>query len=190
MNNPSEPAPGDLAYRVDPDARITFVNDRWDDFARDNGAPELAGGTVVGRIMREFISDAETWHLYGLLTRHAQRVSRPVTLRFRCDAPHEQRFMQMRIEALDDRQIEIRSRPLEIRPRLALAVLMPGTRRDSARVLRICSWCNRGEADHQWMEIDQVVTALALFEGRPLPRLSHGVCGDCLARVEAEFESV
>ena len=36
------PAPDDLAYRVDANARITFVNDRWDDFARDNGAPELA----------------------------------------------------------------------------------------------------------------------------------------------------
>ena len=126
MDIPVVPAPDDLAYRVDANARITFVNDRWDDFARDNGAPELTGAAVIGRLMSEFISGAETWHLFGLLTRHAQRVSRPFTLRFRCDAPHAQRFMQMRIAALNDGQIEFHSNALEIRPRKALAVLTAG----------------------------------------------------------------
>jgi hypothetical protein len=182
-----EPAADDLAYRIDQHARITFVNDRWDTFARDNGAPELAGGVIIGRLMRDFISDADTWHLYWLLIRHAQRVNRPFTLRFRCDAPDAQRFMQMRIQALDDGQIEFRSRALEVRQRAPLAVLMTGVRRDSARLLSICSWCNRGRIDDQWLEIDQVVTVLGLFEGQPLPRLTHGVCDDCLARVKAEF---
>jgi len=184
-----EPAPDHLAYRVDALARITFVNERWDDFARQNGAPELAGGAIIGRLMHEFISDAETWHLYELLVRHAQRVGRPFTLRFRCDAPDAQRFMQMRIATLDDGQIEFQSRALEIRRRAALAVLTTGARRDASRLLSICSWCNRGKVDHQWMEIDQVVTTLGLFEGQPLPRLTHGVCDNCLARVKAEFLS-
>ena len=39
------------------------------------------------------------------------------------------------------------------------------------------------------MEIDQVVMTLGLFEGQPLLRLTHGVCGECQARVEAEFHS-
>ena len=183
------PAPDDLAYRVDANARIRFVNDRWDDFARDNGAPELAGAAIIGRLMSEFISGAETWHLYGMLTRRAQRVSRPFSLRFRCDAPHAQRFMQMRIEALDDGQIEFRSHALEIRPRAAVAVLTRGAERDPSRLLHICSWCNRGEVDRLWLEIDQVVMSLGLFEGKPLPRLTHGVCDECQARVEAEFHS-
>src|SRR5689334_21526883 len=101
------PAPDDLAYRVEARERITFVNDRWDDLARDNGAPELAGVAIIGRPMQECIADAETWRLYRLLTRHAQQVSRPFTLRFRCDAPHAQRFMEMRIEALIGGQTEI-----------------------------------------------------------------------------------
>ena len=184
-----EPAPDDLAYRVDAHSRITFVNDCWDRFARDNGAPELAGAAVIGRPMREFIAGAETWHLYGLLTRHAQRASRPCTLRFRCDAPHAQRFMHMRIEALDDGQIEFHSHAVEIRPRAALAVLARGAERDPSRLLHLCSWCNRGEVERRWMEIDQVVMTLGLFEGQPLPRLTHGVCDECHARVEAEFHS-
>ena len=127
------PAPDDLAYRVDAHARITFVNDRWDVFARDNGAPELAGAAVIGRLMSEFISGAETWHLYRLLTQHAQRVRRPFTLFFRCDAPHAQRFMQMRISALSDGQIEFHSHALEIRPRTAMALLTAGAGRDPSR---------------------------------------------------------
>ena len=99
------PAPDDLAYRVDANARITFVNDCWDDFARDNGAPELTGAAVIGRLMSEFISGAETWHLYGLLTRHAQRVSRPFSLRFRCDAPHAQRFMPELLEKIGNGEL-------------------------------------------------------------------------------------
>ena len=113
----SRPAPDDLAYRVDANGRIRFVNDRWDDFARDNGAPELAGAAIIGRLISEFISGAETWHLYGMLTRRAQPVSRPFSLRFRCDAPHAQRFMQMRMEALDDGQIEVRSYALRFAAR-------------------------------------------------------------------------
>jgi hypothetical protein len=179
----------DLAYRVDADARITFVNGRWDDFARENGAPELAGAAVIGRLMREFIADEETWHLYALLIRHAQRATHPFTLRFRCDAPAAQRFMQMRIETLADGQIEFQSRALEIRRRAALAVLAAGAPRDPSRLLRICSWCNRGEVDRRWMEIDRVVTALGLFEGQAVPRLTHGVCDDCHARVKAAFLS-
>jgi hypothetical protein len=183
------PAPDDLAYRVDARARITFVNDRWDVFARANGAPELAGAAVIGRLMREFISGTETWHLYELLTQHAQRVRRPFTLFFRCDAPHAQRFMQMRISALSDGQIEFHSHALEIRPRTAMALLTAGAGRDASRLLHICSWCNRGEVNRRWMEIDQVVRTLGLFEGQPLPRLTHGVCDECRAQVEAEFHS-
>jgi hypothetical protein len=179
----------EVAYRVDAHARITFVNDRWDGFARANGAPQLADGAVIGRLMREFISDDETWQLYGLLMRHANRVSRPFTLRFRCDAPHAQRFMQMRIEALDDGQIEFESHALEVRPRRAIAVLTAAAPRDPSHLLHICSWCNRGEVDGRWMEIDEVVTTLGLFEGQPLPRLTHGVCDDCHALVKAEFFS-
>jgi hypothetical protein len=184
-----EPAPDDLAYRVDRDARILFVNHRWDDFARDNGAPELAGGAIIGRQVSEFIADAETSHLYGLLIRRAQRVRRPLTLPFRCDAPDAQRYLQMRIEAFDDGQIEFRTRALAIRLRPSVAVLAAGGLRDPSRLLPICSWCNRGKVFGVWMEIDQVVSTLGLFEGEPLPRLTHGLCDDCLALVRAEWLS-
>ena len=98
--------------------------------------------------------------------------------------------MQMRIEALDDGQIEFHSHAVEIRPRAALAVLARSAERDPSRLLHICSWCNRGEVDRRSKAIDQVVTTLGLFEGQPLPRLTHGVCDECHAQVEEEFHSV
>jgi hypothetical protein len=180
-------SPDELVYRVDSLDRIIFVNDQWDAFAHANGAPELVGSTVVGRPMCAFIADHETLYLYDLLRKQAVAGNRPLTLSFRCDSPDVRRSMTMRIEATGDGQIEFRTRPLEIDRRAPLAVLSGRTRRDPSRLLRICSWCNRGKILNGWREIDEIVTMLGLFEQEALPQLTHGVCTDCRVAVQMEF---
>ena len=183
------PTVAELVYQVDASGRIAAVGEGWDAFARANAAPELAAGTIVGRPMISFIAGAETRHLYDLLTERAVRARRPITVPFRCDAPDARRSMEMRIEAHADGHIEFRTRPLDIHSRAPVALLMASARRDRSTFLRICSWCNRGYVQNQWMEIEDVIGKLGLFDRAPLPELTHGVCETCEVALRQEFMS-
>jgi len=176
-----------LIYRVDGHSRLSSVNRAWDAFALANGAPQLTGEAVVGRAITDFISGSETKHLYQLLIRRAQREGGPVAFRFRCDAPDLVRSMQMRVEAVAGGEVEFCSEVVATRPRAPIAVLRADAAHDTSAFLRLCSWCNRGEVEGRWLEIERVVRALDLFGARTLPALTHGVCDDCHRQVALDL---
>ena len=50
----------------------------------------------------------------------------------------------------------------------------------SQEFLIICSWCKRVKLDEDvWVEVEEAVQKLGLFETAVLPQLSHGMCPDC-----------
>jgi len=46
-------------------------------------------------------------------------------------------------------------------------------------VLRIGSWCKRVYTDAAWLEVEDAVERLGLFESEELPAISHGMCPSC-----------
>ena len=58
-----------IAYIVDEDGRIVAVGrNGWDDFARANGGEAIAGSSVIGRSLFEFVAGPEVQeHLRGYL---------------------------------------------------------------------------------------------------------------------------
>ena len=61
------PAPRTFAYRIDDHDRITFFNEDWLEFARENDGAHLTPSNVWSRPIWKFISDPETRHLYRLI---------------------------------------------------------------------------------------------------------------------------
>jgi hypothetical protein len=66
---------------------------------------------------------------------------------------------------------------IESRPRVAL---LAGDVERSDQVVTVCSWCKKvriGTGD--WVEVEEAVDRLELFNANVRPRLNHGICPPC-----------
>ena len=43
----------------------------------------------------------------------------------------------------------------------------------------MCGWCDRFLVDGEWVEVEEAVTRLGLFQLPQMPAIGHGVCPDC-----------
>jgi ActR/RegA family two-component response regulator len=171
------------AYKIDRSGVISWVNDAWLSFARENGWA-VARQDVIGTKLTTHIADLETRYLHSLIAERMREQHRPLRLDFRCDSPTRRRFMRM--EIIYDRfadEIEYRSWLLreEVRAPVALLDSRNANRADTR--LAVCGWCNRVEADGRWVEVEVAVDLLGLFGDSPLPQLQHVICPMCSLRL-------
>ena len=172
-------------YRVDMEDHIVFVNDAWRHFAEENCAEGLCDSSILGRSLWEFISDPETRGIYQMLFHRVRQYGSVLQLPFRCDAPDERRHMRLTLTRGQDNGIELSVSTLRHEPRPAVSLLDPAVPR-AEQLLHICSWCKRVEVEGQWLEVEDAVSALQLFEHAPVPGLSHGICHYCLRGMGAD----
>lgn len=179
-NEPESPQV--LTYILDDESTLISVGGEWDRFAVENGASDLVPPRPLWRPMRSFISDETTVQLYDAIYDKARRTGRPFSFPLRCDSPDLRRELRMTI-LYTNASFFIRSVLLSVTKRppmpIPVALRVPG---DS--FLRACGWCKRLDAGGRWVEIEEAVTTLALFHESRLPEISHGICDDCLARME------
>ena len=180
------PVNRDILYRVNERDEISFVNDEWDRFAAGNDGEHLKSSHVLCRPLWDFVGDFSTGAIYrDLLAR--VRAGHNARFNFRCDSPTCTRVMEMDVVPGPDGAVEFRTRPLIERPREAQLLLDPRVPR-SNRVLLGCSWCKRFDIDGDWLEVEEAVARLRLFERSPLPLVTHGVCESCLAELMRVLE--
>lgn len=84
--------------------------------------------------------------------------------------------MHMHLVDRDAVEFEVRTLSLEIRPSQPL--LESGGKR-TEEFLRMCSWCKKMPDGDDWIEIEEAVAKMRLFEAAALPMISHGMCGRC-----------
>ena len=171
-------------YTVDRADALQWVSDHWLSFAAENEAVGMEPELIIGRSLWDFISGAETRHLYEHLFSRARESNAPVAIPFRCDSPAARRFMRLEIQPGRDRQLQIvvRVDREEVRDPVALLELsQPRT----GEWLTMCSWCRRIMVGEQWKEVEEAISDLGLFAGDPLPTISHGVCPGCYDGVMA-----
>ena len=169
------------SYELDEQLRLVAVDAAWSHFAVANGADELVPPGPLGRSIFSFMADATTVHLYGQLLERVTSTGTPVEVPLRCDSPVERRFLRLRMEPRQGR-IHVSSTVLRTEARPAQALLEPTLERGDA-FLRACSWCKRIEVAGSWLEVEEAVARLGLFERAPLPQLTHGMCEPCYETV-------
>lgn len=59
----------------------------------------------------------------------------------------------------------------------------------SNELLQMCSWCKR-VALPDWVEAEEAVSRLKVFETELLPRITHAICPACLENLEKEIDSL
>jgi len=176
-------------YRIDRDDILVCVSDNWNCFADENaGEASITETSVVGRALDEFIEDDDTRSLYALVLDSLRGRNRPVAFRFRCDSPAERRFCELRIMPGADGSIDFESRILRTESREPVRLLQTDVQRDPDEFLKACSTCKRiAVGDDEWIEIEEAMQRLELDERERIPRITHGLCADCHARIIASL---
>lgn len=169
-----------IVYYVDKNNHIIDVNAQWDEFALANDAPHLTRESIYLRYLFDLIPDPQCNHLYKLLIERTKHTHRPIYFDFRCDSPDMRRFMHMEmIHQADSDGICFKSTILRQEPRAPVALLDHHCQRSNVTLI-ICSWCKKVKtSDYQWVEIEEAIARLGLFETEYLPQLSHGICPSC-----------
>jgi len=179
---------GEVVYRIDSSDIILDVSDNWLSFAYNNAWHSLCRPEdVVGHKLWDFIQGIETQHLYAEMFRKVRSGIHCGPIPFRCDSPRERRFLELLLVALTDGQIEITSRIVRTEPRDAVGLLDVESDR-SSELVTICSMCKKIETSPRaWVEIEEGLAQLRLFELDEMPQLTHGLCPDCYSLAMAEL---
>jgi hypothetical protein len=166
-------------HTIDANDLIVFVNEDWLTFARENSAPELSRDAVLGESLWTYVSGLEVRHLYQILLAKVRQSRLSLTVPFRCDSPNLRRLMEMEIVFLPGKHIQMESRLLSLEKREPVALLEESAPR-SNECITVCSWCKKVRLpDSIWVEAEQAIRQLRLFEESQLPQLTHGICQDC-----------
>jgi hypothetical protein len=166
---------------VDRKDRILVVNPEWTAFALANGGSAVLPEKILGRELWSQISDPTVRAIYRLLVERA-RLGHLVRFRYRCDSPTHRRTFEMNVRAGAEDQVIFDSLLVHDEERPSVALLEEGRRRDE-RMVRVCSWCQRVALPQgQWVDIEEAVQVMGYLENPTLPRMSHGICPECLKK--------
>ena len=176
-----------LVYEIGSDDRIRSVSGDWHAFACQNGAGGLSVEAVLGRTLMEFVSGAETQHVYAMIGDRVRKTQCRIAIPPRCDSPQTRRFMKLSIAPAVDSGIRFESRTVREESRQVVPILDPAAPRSEVFVV-VCSWCKRFRVLESWLEVEDAVARSGLFEADRMPQLTHGMCPDCAVVVQREID--
>jgi hypothetical protein len=176
-------AEADITYRIDDVNRLIAVGGAWDEFALANGAAELVAPAPLGRGILEFIADHATAHIYQELFLGVRHRGRSTSFPIRCDSAGVRRHLQVTIALADGGDIAVTSRVLRIERRSLEWPSAEGADHTNDH-LNVCGWCKRFDVQGGWLEIEDAIPLLAIFDWSQIPDTSHGICDDCARQME------
>lgn len=181
--------PPPITYRVDAQDRLVGFNEEWSEFARANGGEAALPEVVAGTRLWDVVQDSTLQELYRRMMAKA-RAGAGVKFRYRCDAPHERRVFTMEIRAAEDGAVEFISQLVSAEERPAVPWLERGVEH-GPELVRVCSWCGRvALPDGAWVAIERAMEQHRALHGVTVPRLTHGICGECQAEMMQTLQRV
>jgi hypothetical protein len=176
------PPPADgrvFIYRIDASDRVSFANEAWYEFARENGAASLNAAAVIGQPLGGFLSDEETRHLFEVLIQKVRRTRMTMVFPYRCDSPDRRRFLELTVVPFLPAEVEFRSRLVREERREPVSLLATETARTD-EYLSMCGWCKKVHLpDDRWAEVEEAVRELDLFAKPYQPQITHTICPQC-----------
>ena len=186
-SSPPEYSDAIVHYRIDRDDIIRFVSPSWDLFARRNNGGDILAAAILGRNIWDFVANVETRHIYQTIVVNMRAGQASARFPFRCDSADRRRFMQMEMKLADDNGIEFVSEILREETREPMSLLDQSTPR-SGKYLSMCSWCKKIETAGAWLEVEDAIIALDLFDTMIMPQISHTICDACITKYTSDPE--
>jgi hypothetical protein len=164
-------------YWLDGQERIVRVSDNWDAFALANEGRASVASVILKRPLWDFITNDVTRVWMETLLKLARLRSDPVQRPYRCDSPHQRRFMEMRIyhEPGGLLRLEHEFLSIEQTDRPVHIVACDNEREYHSR----CSICGRVRHDDEWMEPALLCVREGLVQEDCL-RVIYTVCDSCM----------
>lgn len=154
------------------------VDDGFYAFARENGWEQV--DSTLGRSLWDFVAGHELVKLQRMLLRRIRGGLGNIELPFRCDGPDVRRRMEIQIAARSSGRFVLFSSWLkEEERREEFQPLLAAETPRGEETLTMCGWCDRFLVDGDWVEVEEAVKRLALFDRTEMPAISHGVCPEC-----------
>ncbi len=178
-----------FVYSIDADDTIVEIGRNWGDFAGENGWERgVITERIVGKSLWDFIQGKETRYLYERLLQRVRSGLRSDPVPFRCDSPQMRRFLTLSLTPHPHGKIEITSAIRKEEPRERVRLLEKAVSR-SDEMVTLCSMCKKIKIDDDnWVEIEDGLRELRLFESEAMPALTHGVCPVCYRSFMAQLE--
>ena len=159
------------------------MSEAWLAFARENAAPEIGSpDAVLGHSIWEFISGKPTRDLYDVIFRRVRGQGETIALPFRCDSPRTYRFMRLVAAPTQGGGISLQGVLIREQDKPCESILDRLFPRSEVS-LPMCSVCKRVRLlEKQWVEVEEAVARLDLFDSSAQPSLEYSVCDDCLSQ--------
>lgn len=176
--------PQTVLYRIDREDRLVELDGGWLTFAAENGGEALQPSALIGQPLWRFVADSTTRQLYKAMVVRLREGGPPVRFRFRCDAPSRRRLLAMEMTADSAGGVRFWVSSVVEEPRAPVLLLEPNRAREAGSLLTMCGWCKGVRLPlGEWVESEEAVRVLGLFEGAPLPRVTHGMCPTCYSAI-------
>jgi hypothetical protein len=170
-------------YALDEADNLSYVNEEWLAFAVENGAARLTRDLVLHRPIKTFITGRDLQQLWQFILMKVRTEKPLLRLPFRCDSPDCRRLMEVTIRRQPPGNLMFQTKILEKQPRDPVRLLAEKTP-PARESIPCCSWCNRLSLPNgEWVEVEDAVQALKLFEVDPLPHLTPRLCDACSVNV-------
>ena len=176
-----------FVYSVDADNQLDSVSSDWLSFARENQASHLNADTVIDQPLFHFVTGWETQQLYKMIFDRVRHTRRRVVIPFRCDSPSLRRFMELVVSPCADGHLQLTGRLVRQEEREPVPLFDSSVSRTQDFIV-VCSWCKRVEVSERWLDVELALRQLELFNETCLPQISHGICAECMKRVELEID--
>jgi hypothetical protein len=174
-------------YTINHEDVITSVSEAWLNFATENASAHLTEPNVLGRSLWSFISNRETQAIYQIIVQKVRKLNAFIRVPYRCDSAEQRRFMELEISGLPEGGVRFKSKCLREEPREHVDLLDPRVEHSSSFII-MCSWCKQVQAgEEQWLEVEELVRLKSLFYTPSPPKISHGVCPQCLSQIKADL---
>jgi len=169
-----------VCYVLDSNHCIIYCNPAWDQFAKLNGAPELAGDNVIGSSLFSAIPDMLTrYYMDAFVT--VRRDEAVWERSYECSSPGMFRKYRMRIHFMKGRDWFFITNPLIFeRPHRCPVKPDPQKYIHTNGLITMCAHCrcsNRVDIPGQW----DFVPDHLLITGKASLNVSHGLCPICHA---------
>jgi hypothetical protein len=166
-----------VIFCLNPELIITYCNPAWDQFAEQNGAPEMRRRAVVGRCVLDFISEPDRGY-FANHYRAALRHTEPWERDYECSS--RDLFRKFRLRVIPMQTVRglfvINSLIVEHPHQLAAAPPLQEVYRTARGLIVMCASCRRTRRNVYGVEMWDWVPS---FVDRFPPHTTHGVCAPC-----------
>lgn len=169
---------------------LRCVLDEKDVIIEASSPSSLCAAEVGGNFLQA-ISDMSLRELFRMIIARVRETGQSMIFSLRCDTAELKRLSYVRVglhQTAAGSRVEVVNGTLqETKHRIRLTLLDDEVPR-GPEILMICSWCKQVKlAGGRWVEVEEAMQELQLFEQRVLPRLSHGMCPTCAEAVRADM---